>query len=156
VDDAGLRTVQTMPDQPATAPTAVSAERSLYDDSLVEAHRFKWIQSEKAGRDLGECAIRNWVQQHWTGYLRARWIEHLEGVTFWTELGRNDFGLLKRKFQDQALLLDRIVDRLKAGQENLHIILWAIDWRIDMGMVIRILEELDVNGKRLACKFMNA
>lgn len=132
---------------------ATAVERSLYDDSINEAHRFKWIQSEKAGRDLGEQAIRSWVQEHWTGYLRARWIEHLEGVTFWTELGKNDFGLIKRAFQDQPLLLDRIIDRLKAGQENLHIILWAIDWHIDMNMVIRILEELDVNGKRLAHKF---
>jgi hypothetical protein len=132
---------------------AAAMEKSLYDDSLREAHRFKWIQSEKAGRDLGEQAIRSWVQQHWRGYLRARWIEHLEGVTFWTELGKSDFGFLQRCFQDQALLLDRIVDRLKAGQENLHIILWAIDWHLDIEHVIRILEELDINGKRLAHRF---
>jgi hypothetical protein len=132
---------------------AAAMEKSLHADSLLEAHRFKWIQSEKAGRDLGEQAIRSWVQQHWHGYLRARWIEHLEGVTFWTELGKNDYGFLQRCFQDQTILLDRIVDRLKAGQENLNIILWAIDWHLDLDHVIRILEELDVNGKRLAHKF---
>jgi hypothetical protein len=146
--------VTDMPAEPIPPLEALRMEKSLHDDSLKEADRFKWIQSEKAGRDLGEQAIRSWVQEHWSGYLRARWLEHLEGLTFWTELGQNDFGLLKRLFQqDQAHLLDRIVDRLKAGQENLHIILWAIDWHINIDIVIRILEELDINGKRLAHKF---
>jgi hypothetical protein len=141
--------------EPRPVQEAALVEKSLHDDSLHEAHRFKWIESQKAGCDLGEQAIRSWVQQHWSGYLRARWIEHLEGVTFWTELGKSDFGLLKRTFEQdqQAVLFDRIIDRLKAGQENLHIILWAIDWRIDMDLVIRILEEIDINGKRLAHKF---
>ena len=117
--------------------------------------RLRARRLRRAGCDLGEQAIRCWVQQHWSGYLRARWIEHLEGVTFWTELGKNDFGLFKRTFEEerQAILFDRIIDRLKAGQENLHIILWAIDWHIDMHLVIRILEVLDINGKRLAHKF---
>src|SRR3954453_3202788 len=56
---------------------------SIYEDCEREADRFKWIESEKAGRDLGEHAIRHWVRQHWSGYLRARWLEHLQGKTFW-------------------------------------------------------------------------
>ncbi len=43
-----------------------------------EAERHKWIESEKAGADLGENAIRQWVKCHWWGYLRARWLEHLQ------------------------------------------------------------------------------
>ena len=93
---------------------------SLYVEGEQEALRFKWIESEKAGCDLGEAAIRKWVKDHWWGYLRARWIEHLQGKTFWMELDRGDFGLLQRRFQEKALLLDRILDRLKAGQENLQ------------------------------------
>jgi hypothetical protein len=126
---------------------------SVYTESEKEALRFKWIESEKAGRDLGEAAIRRWVQQHWWGYLRARWLEHLHGKRFWVELDRGDFGLLQKKFQDDALLLDRILDRLKAGQENLDIILWALDWGIPMGAVIHILEVLDINSRRLAHRF---
>ena len=98
---------------------------SVYVDGEQEALRFKWIESEKAGCDLGEAAIRRWVQCHWWGYLRARWLEHLQGKRFWVELDRGDFGLLQRKFHDNTLLLDRILDRLKAGQENLDIICWA-------------------------------
>jgi hypothetical protein len=126
---------------------------SVYVESEKEALRYKWIESEKAGRDLGEAAIRRWVQQHWWGYLRARWLEHLHGKRFWVELDRGDFGLLKQEFQADALLLDRILDRLKAGQENLDIIRWALDWGIPITAVIRILEALDINSRRLAHRF---
>jgi hypothetical protein len=126
---------------------------SVYKDCEQEAQRFKWIESEKAGRDLGEAAICRWVQNHWWGYLRARWLEHLQGKRFWVELDRGDFGLLQRRFQDNALLLDRILDRLKAGQENLEIIIWAQDWGVPMGPVFEILEALDINSRRLAHRF---
>lgn len=126
---------------------------SVYQESEQEALRFKWIESEKAGRDLGDLAIRRWVQQHWWGYLRARWLEHLQGMRFWVELDRGDFGLLKEHFQDNALLLDRILDRIKAGQENLDIICWAHDWNIPITPVLQILEALDINSRRLAHRF---
>ena len=126
---------------------------SVYVESEQEAQRFKWIESEKAGCDLGETAIRRWVQHHWWGYLRARWLEHLQGNKFWVELDRGDYGLLQRRFQEQPLLLDRILDRLKAGQENLDIIQWCIDWNIPFDPVCDILEALDINSRRLAHRF---
>jgi hypothetical protein len=126
---------------------------SVYVESEQEALRFKWIESEKAGRDLGEAAIRRWVQQHWSGYLRSRWLEHLQGRRFWVELDRGDFGLLQREFHDNTLLLDRILDRLKSGQENLDIILWSQDWGIPTDPVLKILEALDINSRRLAHRF---
>ena len=118
-----------------------------------EAERHKWIESEKAGRDLGEHALRQWVRDHWWDYLRARWIEHLEGRRFWVELDRNDFGLLQRQFCANRLLLERILDRIKAGWENLDIISWAVDWGVDMAAVLEILETLDINSRRLAHRF---
>ncbi|HMF18402.1 MAG TPA: hypothetical protein VKE98_14425 [Gemmataceae bacterium] len=126
---------------------------SVYTESEKEAQQYKWIESEKAGCDLGEAAIRRWVQNHWWGYLRARWLEHLHGKRFWVELDRGDFGLLQRRFNDNSLLLDRILDRLKTGQENLDVILWALDWSIPMGPVLEILEALDINSRRLAHRF---
>src|SRR5215467_12645150 len=86
---------------------------SVYADAEQEALRYKWIESEKAGRDLGEEALRRWVRRHWSGYLRSRWLEHLQGKRFWIELDRGDFGLLQRRFQEHAVLLDRVLDRLK-------------------------------------------
>ena len=126
---------------------------SVFVDGEQEALRYKWIESEKAGCDLGEAAIRRWVQCHWWGYLRARWLEHLQGKHFWVELDRGDFGLLQRKFHDNSLLLDRILDRLKTGQENLDIILWCLDWGVPFAPVCDILEALDINSRRLAHRF---
>ena len=126
---------------------------SVFADGEQEALKFKWIESERAGHDLGEAAIRRWVQCHWWGYLRARWLEHLQGKRFWVELDRGDFGLLQRKFHDNTVLLDRILDRLKAGQENLDIICWAQTWGIDIEPVLQILEALDINSRRLAHRF---
>jgi hypothetical protein len=126
---------------------------SVYTESEQEALRYKWIESEKAGRDLGEAAIRRWVKEHWGGYLRERWLEHLQGKRFWVELDRGDFGLLQRQFHERTLLLDRILDRLKSGQENLDIILWAHDWGIDVKAVLSVLEALDINSRRLSHRF---
>ena len=126
---------------------------SVYDECEKEIQRFKWIESERLGCDQGEDAIRRWVREHWTGYLRSRWLEHLQGRKFWVELDRGDFGLLQRRFQEQSLLLDRILDRLKAGQENLDILLWALDWNISLAAVREVLEALDINSRRLAHRF---
>ena len=126
---------------------------SVYAEGEQEALRYKWIESEKAGRDLGEAAIRRWVRDHWWGYLRARWLEHLQGKRFWVELDRGDFGLLQREFHDKTILLDRILDRLKAGKENLDVIIWAQDWGIPIEPALQILEALDINSRRLAHRF---
>jgi hypothetical protein len=126
---------------------------SVHVESEQEALRFKWIESEKAGHDLGEEAIRRWVREHWWGYLRARWLEHLQGRRFWVELDRGDFGLLQKRFHDNTLLLDRILDRLKEKLENLDIINWALDWGLPTCQVREILEALDINSRRLAHRF---
>jgi hypothetical protein len=128
------------------------AKMSLHEYGEEEARRFKWIESEKAGRDLGELAIRTWIRTHWNGFLRHRWLEHLQGKMFWIELDQGDFGLLRTTFQSSPLI-DPILDHLKCGLENLDIILWARKNRLPMGEVIEILEALDVNSRRIECGF---
>jgi hypothetical protein len=138
----------------ACSVTDPSVQRlSVYDDCEREANQYKWIESEKAGCDLGDEAIKRWVREHWTGYLRSRWLEHLQGRKFWVELDRGDYGLLLREFHDNALLLDRILDRLKSGQENLQVILWALEWHLPVDPVLQILRALDINSRRLAHRF---
>jgi hypothetical protein len=127
---------------------------SLHDLSALEAQQFKWIASEQAGRDLGPLAIRKWVHEHWNGFLRARWLEHLHGRTFWIELKHDDFGLLEREFHGSPYI-DVILDRVKDGQENLDIICWAIEgnlpmWEVDD--ILEILEALDINSRRIECE----
>jgi hypothetical protein len=103
--------------------------------------------------DLGEKAVLNWVKYHWSGYLRARWLEHMQGTRFWIELPREDFGILDGRFQDNLPLLNQIVERLKSGQGNLDIIWWALDANCPMDVVIAILEAIDINSKRLDYRF---
>src|SRR4051794_31540231 len=121
---------------------------SVRDQGEQEAKRHKWIESEKAGRDLGEAAILCWVHEHWNGFLRARWLEHLQGRTFWIELDHNDFGLLQNEFRDSQLI-DEILARLKAGKENLDVLVWALDNGVRMQEVLEILEALDINSRRI-------
>jgi hypothetical protein len=138
---------------PPPVETATLAIRySVHVCGEKEALRYKWIESEKAGRDLGEWAIRCWVRQHWNGFLRERWLEHLQGRAFWIELDHDDFGLLQRTFQNTELL-NSILERLKAGQENLNILTWAIDEHLPMDEVLNILEMLDINSRRIEFLF---
>ena len=67
----------------------VVAKQSLHEAARIEEDKHKWIQSQKAGYDLGKVYPRG--KEHWTGYLRARWVEHLQGKCFWIELEHRDF-----------------------------------------------------------------
>ncbi len=144
-----------MPQCPPPVPHVsrpISAERhSVHDHGAVEAKRHRWIESEKAGRDLGMAAIRGWIRMHWNGFLRARWMEHLQGRTFWIELDHDDFGLLRDAFKTSPLI-DPILGLLKDGQENLDVLNWAIDASLPIDHVFEILEALDINSRRIECK----
>jgi len=123
---------------------------SVVTNAEQEALSYMRIESEKAGCDLKDEALRRWVRLHWRDYLRARWLEHLRGTRFWIELDRGDFGLLQQLFLDHSLLVDRVLDRFEAGKENLDIVQWAIEWNIPIAPLLEILEALDLNGRRLA------
>ena len=124
--------------------------QSVHERGEAEAQRYKWLESEKAGRDLGEWAIRCWVREYWNIFLRDRWLEHIQGRTFWIELDHDDFGFLQRAFP-ASTLFEQILQRLKWGQENLDILVWAIDENLPMEEVLRILETLDINSRRIEC-----
>jgi hypothetical protein len=39
-----------------------------------EIKKYKWIESEKVGRDIGwECATREWMQKYFPDWKRYRW-----------------------------------------------------------------------------------
>ena len=41
---------------------------------LEEIKKYKWIESEKAGQDIGmERATREWMAQHFPEWKRSRW-----------------------------------------------------------------------------------
>ncbi|NOX55306.1 MAG: hypothetical protein GXP27_12890 [Planctomycetes bacterium] len=122
---------------------------SLYEEAWKEADRYKWIQSEKQGRDLGDVALKEWFRKYWIDFCRYRRIEHVRGDRCWAEFGYDNFGQLYPLIRNCDLLTDRILDRIAAGMDNLEIICWALDWGMPMGRVLEILEQLDINRARL-------
>jgi hypothetical protein len=131
-------------------------QRSLFEESWIEACKERWIRSQKAGYDQGEKAIRDWVKNHWRGFLRARWIEHMQGECFWLELKRDSFGLLKRRdLVDAGQLLDEIIEQLRCGDENLDILRKArlTKTPAEQATILDILLLIDVNANRLRCSF---
>ncbi len=151
MDDAINRSSDNPPGGCGADDAAGQAPRlTLFEEATKEAHRHKWIESEKANRDLGEEAIRQWHKVHWCQFCRERWIEHLQGKTFWVELDNDDFGLLNRRFHDNSELVDQIVRKLESGGENLDVIQWAVEQGEDVAEVIEVLKILDINSRRLA------
>lgn len=131
------------------AENAQSRNR-LFDEATKEAERYKWLQSEIAGRDLGDKALIDWHSNYWRSWCRERWIEHLRGEKFWIELDAGDYGLLHKQFHDNLEIAEKIVERIKMGGENLDIIQWASEENYDTETVIEVLKILDINSRRLA------
>lgn len=132
------------------APSAATtAALSLYEEGSKEAQRHKWIESQKHGRDLGQAALQEWYSVHWPTYCRKKRLEHLQGRQRWREFQDEEFGHLYSLILEGDLLVDRILDRVDAGFENLAIINWALDWNLPMDRVLSILTQIDINKARL-------
>jgi hypothetical protein len=127
----------------------------MNEEARQEAERFKWIESERAGRDLGEEAIRQWIARHWSGYVRARVLDHLAGTRLWAELPREEFGILPRAFPESTELVRVIVKQLAAGADNLTVISWAVETSQPMDLVSKILQAIDINQYHGRFRFPN-
>ena len=122
--------------------------RSLFKYGLVEAERHKYLESEKAGRDLGTAAIDDWHRRHWTRWLRHRWLEHLLGTRRWAELEPWRFGRLATLFTAHLPLLQDVADMVRRGAENIDILCWAARQHRGLHTVERMLVELRLNEIR--------
>lgn len=122
---------------------------SVLQEGLREAERHKWIESEKQGSDVGPLALGQWYRRYWPHYCRGKCLEHLSGRQHWREFGGDDFGLVPRLLVENDLLLDRILDRILHGHENLDIILWAQDWGLPVDAVLSVLHQLNINRSLL-------
>ena len=103
---------------------------SLYEEGLREAQRHKWIESQKHGADLGDWALTDWYRRYWPLFCRLKCLEHLSGRCSWQEFAPEDFGLIGTLIRDEDLLLEMILDRAHAGQENFF-------WATASGMTTR-------------------
>lgn len=125
-------------------------QESVYAYGAVEALRHRWIESQKAGRDLGHDSVRDWCRNYWQHFLRHRWLEHISGAKWWKEIDRGDFGLLQHDLKDETELLEIILEQLvHQTKENLDVINWAHATGRPVDRVIHILEVLDINSRRL-------
>jgi len=122
--------------------------QSLFREAVVEAQRHKYLESEKAGHDLGPSAIEDWHRRHWTSWLRHRWLEHLLGTICWEEFDRARFGRLPAHFGNHATLLEEIAEMVRRGAENIDVLSWAASHGRDMEVVTRMLIELRLNEIR--------
>ena len=138
-----------MPAQPRIDTVSIIHER-LMELAWREAEKHKWIESEKAGRDLGDAAIFDWSRKHFRRWCRDRWIEHLSGDRYWIELDKADFGLLQREFHPNFPLVQAIVQRIRSGGENLDILTWVMECGENLFDALEILYLLDINSRRLS------
>jgi len=57
---------------------------------LEEINKYKWIESEKLGRDIGmERATQEWMAKHFPDWKRYRWNQAVEEALRQTHQGRN-------------------------------------------------------------------
>jgi CheY-like chemotaxis protein len=126
--------------------------QNIFEEASREAYRHKWIESEKAGYDIGDTAIEDWHRRFWNKFVRECWVQHIRGEVYWKELDNDDCGIIAKEFADCPELAEAIVARLEKGGENLDIVQWGVDSRLDMKQVLRILGRLDLNAHRLASK----
>lgn len=130
--------------------------KSIFEEASREAHRHKWIESEKAGYDIGDAAIEDWHRQYWNRFVRERWIQHIRGQAYWKELDNDDFGIMKTQFMTSRPEAEKIVAMLEKGGENLDIVNWAVATDLNMDEVLAILNRLDLNAHRLASSKLDA
>jgi hypothetical protein len=118
---------------------------SVIEEGIREAHRHKWIESQKRGCDLGDEGLQDWYRRYWPIFCRLKCLEHLEGSQSFMEFELADFGLLQELYERDAKLIEMILDRAYDGMENLNIICWAQDWGLPMERILWILERLNLN-----------
>jgi hypothetical protein len=135
--------------QCATLLAVDAPPRSVYDAARAEAEKHKWIESQKHGCDLGDLALKDWFRTHWLPFCRSKRLEHVEGQQRWDEFAAHEFGQVSQLIVDGDLLLDRILDRMEHGYDNLEIINWALAWGLVMDRVIDLLMMIDINRARL-------
>lgn len=46
--------------------------KQYMDDQIKEIELYKWLESEKANRDLGEEAVKDWIEKH-AAEFRESW-----------------------------------------------------------------------------------
>lgn len=133
----------------ATAVESSNSELSVYEEAERAALEYKWLESEKAGRDLGPDAVRHWSRAYWRRFYRYRFVQHLRGEAYFREFHPRTFAIVNCHVQGPSELLEAILNQVRDGAENLDIICWAHHRTVPTEPVLTILEAIDINRQRL-------
>ena len=146
---SSLTSEETIPDQPRLG-TEVSSLLTLAWD---EIQRHKWIESEKARRDVGHEAVADWLKRFWWRFCRFRRIEHVVGVRRWYEFSHDDFAKVLRPILENDSLVLLIVEMMKADRRrvmnDLEVLDWAHSAKVPIERVLEILGDIHINIARL-------
>jgi hypothetical protein len=124
---------------------------SLTAHALCTIDRHKWIESQKAGRDLGKSAVEDWLERYWKGWTRSKLMEHFYGWRCWGAFDESDFGLLTRSSVEHHVrheILEQVAAILAEGGENLDVINWALSVDQPLDEILWVLDRIDINAKR--------
>jgi hypothetical protein len=137
----------------ADQPWLGTSVPSLLPAAWDEIQRHKWIESEKARRDVGNAAVADWLRRFWWRFCRWRRIEHVEGVQRWYEFSHDDFAKIMRPILEDDRLMLVIIELMKADRirvmNDLEVIEWARDIGLPMDRVLEILGDIHINIARL-------
>lgn len=124
---------------------------SLTAHALCAIDRHKWIESQKAGRDLDQAAVVDWIDRYWKGWTRSKLMEHFYGWRCWGAFDEADFGLLNRSSVEHHVhrdILEQVAGILADGGENLDVISWALSADLPLDEILWLLDRIDINAKR--------
>jgi hypothetical protein len=121
----------------------------VYEEAERAIQEYKWIESEKAGRDLGVDAERDWVDSYWRTFCRSRLVQHLRGEAFFEEFGAECFGVLSERFGELKGLLNVVLESIQKGAENLDLLRWGCQERLPHNQLLQVLIAADINAHRL-------
>jgi hypothetical protein len=122
---------------------------SVYEQAVQAAQEHKWIESEKAGHDLGHEAVRHWSRTHWLRFYRSRLLQHLRGEVYFREFHPRTFAVVSNQLKAPQELLEAILNQVRDGCENLDIICWGHNRQLPVAPVMEVLEAIDINRQRL-------
>jgi len=125
------------------------AHLRVYEEAERAIREHKWIESEKAGRDLGADAERDWVENYWRTFCRSRLVQHLRGEVFFDEFDNKCFGVFSERLEEVAELLNVVLERIKEGAENLDLLRWGCQEHVPHNQLLKVLIAANINGHRL-------
>lgn len=122
---------------------------NLYEEAQRAIWNHKWLESEKAGRDLGVEVEKEWIQTYWHRYCRFQFAQHIRGLVFIEEFGKEYFDLGLGHLADFPHLFENILEMVQEGSENLDLIRWAMAEGHCIDQVLSVLVAIDINRHRL-------